>query len=174
MKRLKFAASIAVIAIIFTLFAGCAEKDVRPSYSFGFYDERGAVITCVTIKRGERVSAPDCEEKAGYDVVWTDEEGERVSFPITATGDRNFYVKYEISKSAGRCRVETYLENDDGTFASLPDKTEYVEQPVNCEVSLIPPEIEGYVFDEENPDNVLSGVNVPETELVFRIYYKKA
>lgn len=174
MKRAKFAAAIAIIAIVFTLFAGCAEKDVRPSYEFRFYDERGIVISYVALKRGERVSAPECEEKTGYDVVWTDEEGERVNFPITATGSKNFFMKYEISKYAGRCRVETYLQNDDGTYSSLSDKTEYVEQPVNFEVSLIPPAIDGYVFDDENPGNVLSGVNVPETELVFRIYYKKA
>ena len=174
MKRIKFAVVFMAIAIVFTLFTGCAEKDVRPSYEFCFYGENQTVISEVTLKRGERVLPPECEEKAGYDAVWTDEEGERVNFPVTATGDKNFFLKYELNKSAGRCRVETYLQRDDGTFAFLPDKTEYLEQPVNCEVSIIPPQVEGYVFDSGNSENVLSGINEPGTELVFRIYYRRA
>ena len=174
MKRIKFAVVVMAIAIVFTLFTGCAEKDVRPSYEFCFYGENQTVISEVTLKRSERVLPPECEEKAGYDAVWTDEEGERVNFPVTATGDKNFFLKYELNKSAGRCRVETYLQRDDGTFAFLPDKTEYLEQPVNCEVSIIPPPVEGYVFDSGNSENVLSGINEPGTELVFRIYYRRA
>ena len=62
MKRIKFAVIVMAIAIVFTLFTGCAEKDVRPSYEFCFYGENQTVISEVTLKRGERVLPPECEE----------------------------------------------------------------------------------------------------------------
>lgn len=64
MKRIRFAVVVMAITIIFTLFTGCAEKDVRPSYEFCFYGENQTVIAEVTLKRGERILPPECEEKS--------------------------------------------------------------------------------------------------------------
>ncbi len=70
--------------------------------------------------------------------------------------------------------VEYYLENDNGEFIKDSQLTETLTAKINSQVSVSAKEIDSYVFDEDNVNNVLSVDKVyANGKTTLKLYYNK-
>ncbi|MGM9650914.1 MAG: InlB B-repeat-containing protein, partial [Faecousia sp.] len=76
---------------------------------------------------------------------------------------------WKYSNTAIKYTVEYYTEELDGTYA-LAQTTEVKSEP-DLEVTAEAGDMEGFTFDPDNADNVLSGV--ASEELVLKLYYTR-
>lgn len=153
---------------------GCKPKDVRPTYTAVFYSEEGETLLSLKLKRGDKINAPEVEAKAGYNVVWKSENGYSVEFPLPATDNFVFRLCYERDLSGIECKIEMYFQREDGTYSDVPDETDYFTGITEFDFTFVPSEVEGYVFDADNQNNVLRFADTPGENCVFKVYYARS
>ncbi len=68
-------------------------------------------------------------------------------------------------------KTEYYLEGDDGNYALSAEHGETLTGDVGSTVTIDRKEIEGYVFESSNPNNVVRGTVAADGSLVLKAYY---
>lgn len=71
--------------------------------------------------------------------------------------------------------TEYYFENDEGAYILDESKTETLLKGKNIgdDICATPPDFAGYVFDEDNTNNVLNGVVYADGSTVLKVCYEK-
>ncbi|MGN1062223.1 MAG: hypothetical protein ACI4RO_03760, partial [Candidatus Scatosoma sp.] len=71
--------------------------------------------------------------------------------------------------------TEYYFENDDGEYILDESKTETLLKgyDIGEEITAMPPDFAGYVFDEDNTKNVLNGVVYADGSTALKVCYEK-
>lgn len=125
----------------------------------------------------------------GGNLTGTDEEGNPVKEYVDNEDFINFYISSMIHENIdivfqyGPYRdyayLEHYLEQEDGSY-KLEKKQKaklYIYETFLQEYSFNPLTFEGYEFDEENENNILTGCShfrtANEEPFTFKYYYKK-
>ena len=67
-----------------------------------------------------------------------------------------------------------YFQREDGTYADVPDETDYFTGIAEFDFTFVPSEVEGYVFDIDNQNNVLKFADTPGENCVFKVYYARS
>ncbi|MCM1333546.1 MAG: InlB B-repeat-containing protein [Bacteroides sp.] len=91
--------------------------------------------------------------------------------PPSTLGDKRFKAKY-IANTDTRYKATCYYENLSGGY----DKTEYLFAGQTNETALITPDLygkDGFTYDSENAQNVLSGVIAADSSLELKLYFKR-
>ena len=70
-------------------------------------------------------------------------------------------------------KVEHYLENLDGTYGDDPAKTEDFTGTTGTEVTANIVPFEGFTFDEDNVNNVITGTILGNGSLKLKLYYSR-
>ena len=103
----------------------------------------------------------------------TDKAGETItdlSASIVLTG------YWSSTPNAANYKVEYYLQNlagDDYDLDTDPTRTREVASTTGASVSETPAPIEGFTFDENNTNNVLSDTVAADSSTVLKLYYTR-
>ncbi len=69
--------------------------------------------------------------------------------------------------------VEHYLQNIDGTYPDTANEVKSHQGDANTPVAAMPIYFEGFLFDENNENNILSGNIETDGSLVLKLYYNR-
>ncbi|WP_367567545.1 InlB B-repeat-containing protein, partial [Lacrimispora sp.] len=127
---------------------------------------------------GQSVILGNAPTRQGYDFAgWARTEDGSVEHQANAAftmpaNEVNLYAVW--TPGAASYEIRYYFEQNNGTFTIDPDKTEEVSETtgtkVNADISKV---FDGYFFDGENENNVLSGEVVGDKSLALELYYKQ-
>jgi len=169
-KLIAFALVLALCVSGAFMAFGCT----KPTYTVTYYDGE-TVLTSVTVEEGATVSGEVAEatQKVGFSISWNDADGNAYDFTKPVNGNLNLYINY-LPLSNVEYKVEHYFEDREGNFAIDSAMTESLTGETLSTVTASAKTVEGYVLDEGNSKNVLSGAIKGDGSLVLKVYYARA
>ena len=121
-------------------------------------------------KTDDEVDARTPTKKGYVFIGWMNNDGEIVDLKETTIPDvGTLDLKAKWIGSDSKYTVIKYKENLDGTYT---EEIEEIDARTGDEVHYNKKE-KGFTIDEDNPNNVLSGVVDSDGELVLKVYYKR-
>ena len=103
-----------------------------------------------------------------------DEVIETLNFCVKTWNPRSIAIdsiEYVTAAEAAEYTTEYYLQQTDGSYAIANDLTEAKTVAAGTAVTANQKAIAGYVFDETNASNVISGTVAADGSLVLKVYY---
>lgn len=167
---MKTALSIITLFLSAFLCFSCSVQTAETKYAIEFQIDNQVVLR-QTIVRGDTVYAADIPEREGFDSYWADEKGNRVEFPVYAIADKKYHAVYTEKIIKESYKIEYYLEQNDGSFAADLSKTKVYNTIAGLSVYAHIIDIDGYSFDENNPENVLQCITELGKSFTLKLYY---
>ena len=130
------------------------------------YDATGTLHSNEFTKAGYIFAGWSVEADGGVDYVDQDEVRN-----LAASGNVDLYAQWEAGDGTGYT-VEYYGENLDGTDYELLETRTYTGF-TDASVSANAINLEGFTFDEDNANNVLTGTIEGDGSLVLEVYYTR-
>jgi len=126
-------------------------------------------------------AAPTAEVPEGYSFIgWAATKGATEALADLGTMDttvaegKTFYAVLE-SSTAVQYTIEKYFMGTDGeTYTKDASKTEVLDDGVaGVEKTVTPGSYEGFTFDSENAENILTAMVKGDGTTIFKVYYKR-
>ncbi len=144
-------------------------------YAVTFNSDGGSAVESQDVNEGGVATKPVAPTKTGYTFAGWTLNGEAYDFTAPIMGDIELIATWTPAEGTAYA-FEVYAENLDGSYEYLTkyDKTGTTDSTVtlgNEELALIP---NGFEFDAENTNNVLSGTVAADGSLLLKVYIKRA
>jgi len=132
------------------------------------YFANGGLVTEMAVEEGSFADDTiDAPERQGYEFT-----GWNFDFTTPITENVEIIAKYDPATDT-KYVIKYYLENVDGAFTLNESLTDEKEGTTESEVTATPKDIDNYVFDEENENNVKSGIVTADGGLILKLYYAR-
>jgi len=115
--------------------------------------------------------------KVGYTFTgWTGTNGVEPQTTVIiekgSTGNREYTANW-IANTDTEYIVEHYKENLDGSYTIVSEDTQKLVGTTDSQAIATPKQYTGYYFDEDNNNNVKSGIISATEKLVLKLYYNR-
>lgn len=146
----------------------------RNTYTLTFDSNGGSAVASQTVRHGAEISEPEKPEYDGYNFRgwYQDEELENAFnfFMLMPIGGLTVYAKWE-AKSNIAYTIERYYETVDGS--DYTKTTASFTGTAFESITVAETATDGFTFDSNNENNVLTGTVAADGSLVLKAYYTR-
>ncbi len=147
--------------------------DDEENFTVNFRDENDQIIDSQTIHYGDKVIKPTDPQKQGYDFGGWQLDDENYDFNTPVTHELDLKVKW-VASGDTPYTVEHYKQTEAGKSDFVKDDalTDSLKGTTGDIVTATAKTVNGYAYDDDNLNNVISGTVAADGSLALKLYYK--